>query len=149
MSEYVLRIAGTEYRAEVAEITPEQARIVVNDTLYEVDLVHIGRREMAVPELPTAVVTAAKSTPPEVARPAAGRGAVCAPLPGLILAVKVKEGDNVQAGQPTLVMEAMKMENVVSAPHNGVVRKIFVGAGDSVGEGDPLLEISRPEMTTL
>ena len=52
-------------------------------------------------------------------------------------------------GQALLVMEAMKMENVVPASHNGTVRKIFVIQGDSVSEGDPLVEISRPEMTTL
>ena len=53
------------------------------------------------------------------------------------------------AGQPLLVMEAMKMENVVAAPHHGTVRKIFVGEGATVAEGDPLVEIARPEMTTL
>jgi biotin carboxyl carrier protein len=76
-------------------------------------------------------------------------GAVPAPLPGLILRVEVKEGDSVQAGQPLLVMEAMKMENVVPAPHQGTVRKIFVAEGATVGEGEPLVEVARPEMTTL
>jgi acetyl-CoA/propionyl-CoA carboxylase biotin carboxyl carrier protein len=55
----------------------------------------------------------------------------------------------VQAGQSLLVMEAMKMENVVPAPHNGTVRKIFVAEGATVGEGEPLIEVARPEMTTL
>ena len=72
-----------------------------------------------------------------------------APLPGLILELKVKEGDTVQAGQPLLVMEAMKMENVIQAPHDGTVKRLLVAAGDSVGEGDVLAEVSRPEMTTL
>lgn len=74
---------------------------------------------------------------------------MAAPLPGLVLEVKVKVGDAVQTGQPVLIMEAMKMENVIPAPHNGTVRKVFVSNGDSVGEGDSLVEIALPEMTTL
>ena len=76
-------------------------------------------------------------------------GAVVAPLPGLILRLQTKEGESVQAGQPLLVMEAMKMENVVPAPHNGTVKKIYVAAGDNVAEGDILVDVPRPEMTTL
>jgi biotin carboxyl carrier protein len=76
-------------------------------------------------------------------------GAVLAPLPGLILRLEAKEGDSVQAGQPLVVMEAMKMENVVTAPYQGRVRKIFVAEGATVGEGEPLVEVARPKKTTL
>jgi biotin carboxyl carrier protein len=155
MSEYVLSIAGREYRAEVAELTAERARIVVNGTAYDVDLVEIGRRPAAIGPAPAAgdAPRPAPSAPAAAApRPApapAGTGAVQAPLPGLILQVKVKEGDAVQAGQAIVVMEAMKMENVVPSPHNGTVRKVLVKEGDSVAEGDVLLEVARPGMTTL
>ncbi len=155
MSEYVLNIAGREYRAEVAELTAERARIVVNGTEYTVDLVEIGRSDAVMPAVPRTAPTAASrsaAVPASAPRPAAppgGAGGVPAPLPGLVLEVKVKEGDAVSAGQPVVVMEAMKMENVVPAPHNGTVRKVFVANGDSVAEGDLLVEIARPEMTTL
>ncbi len=157
MSEYVLNIAGREYRAEVAELTSERARILVNGEEYSVDLVEIGRSGSAVPNAPRAPAaspprstTPSSSAPgPRPAAPPSGVGGVPAPLPGLVLEVKVKEGDVVSAGQPVVVMEAMKMENVVPAPHNGTVRKVFVANGDSVGEGDLLVEITRPEMTTL
>jgi len=155
MSEYVLRIGDTEYRAEVKEITSQTARIVVNQTEYAVDLVQFGRaEEAAVREVPRPAPRAATPSAPAAAAASARSmpqqsGAVTAPLPGLVLELKVKEGDAVKAGQPVVVMEAMKMENVVPAPHNGTVRRLFVAAGDSVGEGDPLVEIARPEMTTL
>jgi biotin carboxyl carrier protein len=151
MSEYVLSIAGREYRAEVAELTAERARIVVNGTPYDVDLVEIGRRPAVAASAP-APAPAPREAPAAPTRPTpapAGGGGVSAPLPGLVLQVKVKEGDAVQAGQPIVVMEAMKMENVVPAPHNGTVGKVLVKEGDSVAEGDVLLEIVRPGMTTL
>lgn len=72
-----------------------------------------------------------------------------APLPGLVVQVKVKEGDTVRAGQPVLVMEAMKMENVIAAPYNGTVTRVLAKEGDNVAEGDLLLLIARPDMTTL
>ncbi len=153
MSEYVLKIGGREYRAKVEEITADRATIVVDDTSYEVDLVEIGRRAAPAVSVQRPAARPA-STPPPSPSPgprasAETSGVVPAPLPGLILRVDVKEGETVQAGQPLLVMEAMKMENVVPAPHHGTVRKIFVAEGATVSEGEPLIEVARPEMTTL
>lgn len=153
MSEYVLKIGGRDYRARVEEITADRAVIVVDDTSYEVDLVEIGRRAApAVSVQRPAARPAGSPAPAPTPTPhpsAETSGAVPAPLPGLVLKVEVKEGDAVQAGQPLLIMEAMKMENVVPAPHHGTVRKIFVSEGATVGEGEPLVEVARPEMTTL
>jgi len=153
MSEYLLRIGETEYSAEVKELTPDQARIVVNGTEYTVDLVNIARPKPAHAEIvrPQTSVTATAQAPAVSSRPspASRTGSVTSPLPGMILEVKVKEGASVNAGDALLIMEAMKMENVVAAPHNGTVRKIFVANGDNVAEGDVLVDVSRPEMTTL
>lgn len=152
MSLYILKINGTEYRAEIRELTPDQARVVVDGTEHTVDLLEIGRGEAPSAEVRRPArersVQAPSSGAPSTT-PAGRHGNVRAPLPGLILELKVREGAVVKAGDPLLVLEAMKMENVVQAPHNGTVRKIFVGEGDGVGEGDPLLELARPEMTTL
>jgi len=70
-------------------------------------------------------------------------------MPGLVLAIKAKEGDTVAAGQTLLVMEAMKMENAVTSPYAGTVAKVYVREGDSIGEGDLLVEVARPKMTAL
>lgn len=150
MSQYTLKVNGREYGARVLELSPERARIEVEDQIYEIELVEIGRRPDAavLPQAQSAGVSPAPATPVTKKIPAPG-GAMTAPLPGLILKIDIKEGESVSAGQLLLTMEAMKMENQINAAHNGVVRKIFVAEGDSVGEGDPLVEISRPEMTTL
>lgn len=162
MTQHVLRIGGREYRAEVKELTPEKATVVVDGKEYAIDLLQLGRRAIA-PEAvraaaPAAATGAAAPRPaapspgPAASRPspaARGEGGIVAPMPGLVLAIKTKEGDSVAAGQPLLVMEAMKMENPVTSPYAGTVAKIYVREGDSISEGDLLVEVARPKMAAL
>ena len=76
------------------------------------------------------------------ARPASGDGLVKAPIPGLVVRLCVDEGDEVEVGEPLLVLEAMKMENEILAPRSGKVTELNVAEGDSVKLGDLLVEIS-------
>ncbi|WP_444944636.1 sodium-extruding oxaloacetate decarboxylase subunit alpha [Microbulbifer sp. ZKSA006] len=77
-----------------------------------------------------------------VSAPASGGEPVNAPLAGNIFKVMVKPGDRVTEGQAVLVLEAMKMETVVSAPRAGSVTSVVVKEGDSVAVGDVLLSIA-------
>ncbi len=63
-----------------------------------------------------------------------------AAMPGLVLEVKVKIGDKVTAGQPLLILEAMKMENIIKAKGDGTIKAIHVENGGSVEKGNKLLE---------
>jgi acetyl/propionyl-CoA carboxylase alpha subunit len=76
------------------------------------------------------------------ARPRSGDGRIKAPIPGLITRIMVREGDDVQAGQPLLVLEAMKMENEIRAPHTGKVKTINVKSGQGVTLHEVLAEIN-------
>lgn len=69
-------------------------------------------------------------------------GHVATSMPGNIVDVLVKEGDRVQAGQPVLVTEAMKMETEIQAPIAGTVTAVFVSKGDAVNPDEVLLEIA-------
>jgi pyruvate carboxylase subunit B len=71
-------------------------------------------------------------------------GCVTTAMPGNIVDVKVKAGDKVNAGDPVLVIEAMKMENEIQAPKGGIVVAVHVQKGDSVTPDESLLEI-QPE----
>lgn len=71
-------------------------------------------------------------------------GHVTTSMPGTIVAVKVKAGDKVNAGDGVLVIEAMKMENEIQASTSGIVVAIHVNKGDSVNPDESLLEI-QPE----
>ena len=70
-----------------------------------------------------------------------GDGTIAAPMQGTILKILVSEGDEVEAGQAVIVLEAMKMENHINAERAGTVREIRIGAGDTVGTGDVLIVI--------
>jgi 3-methylcrotonyl-CoA carboxylase alpha subunit len=71
-----------------------------------------------------------------------GRGGLTAPMPGKIVALLVKAGEAVKAGDPLLVMEAMKMEHTVTAPGDGQVSAWLFRPGDQVPEGATLLEFA-------
>jgi 3-methylcrotonyl-CoA carboxylase alpha subunit len=72
-------------------------------------------------------------------------GALEAPMPGRVSAVKVALGQRVSKGDELLIVEAMKMENAVRAPRDGVVRAVHVSVGEMVTPGRALLEIGDPE----
>ncbi|MET7438929.1 acetyl-CoA carboxylase biotin carboxylase subunit [Streptomyces sp. NPDC004082] len=73
----------------------------------------------------------------------AGADSLTAPMPGTVTVVKVAVGDEVSAGQSLLVVEAMKMEHVVSAPHAGVVSELDVTPGSTVAM-DQVLAVVTP-----
>jgi 3-methylcrotonyl-CoA carboxylase alpha subunit len=68
-----------------------------------------------------------------------------APMPGNVIRVLVKAGDEVSSGQPLLVMEAMKMEHTIVAPANGIVEEVLFQPGDLVQNDAKLVEFSLLE----
>ena len=145
MKEYKLKINGNDYAVTVNEVDGSVAEVEVNGTPFKVEFEKPIKKAAA----PVAKPMAPKATPagaPEVkvTKPAAAGGAgnaVTSPLPGVILEVSVKVGDAVKRGQKVMVLEAMKMENVIEATADGTVTAIKVGKGDSVLEGAPLVII--------
>lgn len=66
--------------------------------------------------------------------------AIKAPMPGLILEMKVSVGDKVRRQQPLAIIEAMKMENIIKSPVDAVIKKVAVLSGQSVEKNDLLIE---------
>jgi biotin carboxyl carrier protein len=77
-----------------------------------------------------------------VRRPVSGDARVKAPIPGLVTRVLVKRGDQVEAGQPIVMLEAMKMENEILAPRSGKVVELNAKEGKSVTLGELLVELA-------
>jgi acetyl-CoA/propionyl-CoA carboxylase biotin carboxyl carrier protein len=73
---------------------------------------------------------------------AGGRDAVVSPMQGTVLAVRVADGDEVEAGQVICIVEAMKMENEVHAHRGGVVRGLSVEVGQQIATGQVICEIA-------
>lgn len=65
-----------------------------------------------------------------------------APMPGLIISLKVNEGDVVKKNDPILILEAMKMENIIKSPGDGVVRAVKIKQGQSVEKNQILIEFA-------
>jgi len=72
---------------------------------------------------------------------AGGAETVAAPMPGLVVAIRVRPGERVAAGQPVVVVEAMKMQNELVARHGGVVAEVLVEERASVAAGQPLVRL--------
>jgi biotin carboxyl carrier protein len=70
---------------------------------------------------------------------------IVAPMPGLVLAVEVEEGEVVREGQGLVIIEAMKMENEIRAPIGGRVRDLAVRSGDAVERDAPLCLVDPEE----
>ena len=73
------------------------------------------------------------------------RGGCVAPMPGKIVAVMVKPGDEVEKGAPLVILEAMKMEHTIAAPAHGVVKEVHYAAGEQVLEGAELIAFEALE----
>jgi biotin carboxyl carrier protein len=65
-----------------------------------------------------------------------------APMPGLVLDIRVSEGSEVKKGDPILVLEAMKMENILKSPTDGIVKKINVKKGVAVEKNQVLINFA-------
>jgi methylmalonyl-CoA carboxyltransferase small subunit len=123
-------------------------RITVNGKVYEVEV------EVSEPEAPhpgyvppvgqARVPAAAPGTAPSVrptSAPVADESKVCrSPVAGVVVRVSAQVGQAIQVNDPLLVLEAMKMETVITSPLAGTVAKVNVNAGDAVQAGQVLVE---------
>jgi acetyl-CoA/propionyl-CoA carboxylase biotin carboxyl carrier protein len=126
------------------------APLVERSTTVEVD----GKRfsvRLWVPESAPAAVVAGGGPVPTARKPTrassaaaagGGSGEVAVPMQGTIVKVLVEVGAAVEAGQPVVVLEAMKMENQIQAEVGGTVSQVKVAPGDTVGAGDVVVVIS-------
>jgi acetyl/propionyl-CoA carboxylase alpha subunit/acetyl-CoA carboxylase carboxyltransferase component len=87
----------------------------------------------------------AEDAAPDLTGPDGSVG-VASPIQGTIVAINVAEGDEVREGQQVAVVEAMKMEHVITAPHSGIVRSVTMAAGDVVREGFPIVFVHEAEV---
>ena len=161
MGKYNFRINGHDYQVDVNSVEGGIADVTVNGTDYKVELADAvpAPAQQAARPAPQTVSTgapapqttaqatqtaaqAAQTAQTATASAPQGKGeVVTAPLPGVILDIKVKVGDVVKSGQTVAVLEAMKMENEIEATASGTVTAVNAGKGDSVLEGAAIITI--------
>ncbi len=132
-------------------------RVKVNDNVYEVEVEEI-RDEVAsyspapkvAPVHSPAQAPARPTPPPQKVAPspapardgsAGGLSVVKAPMPGVILSIKVNQGDEIDTGDVLCVLEAMKLENELQAERPGVLKEVRVTQGQNVNAGEVLFVI--------
>lgn len=143
---YNLEINKKNYDVTIGGIAGNMARVLVNGQSYEVYIAKQPRPGLQPATSLAAATTEIMATPvplqkPETSIPPVllGQEAILAPIPGLILEVKVKVGDAVNAGQTVAVLEAMKMENSLVSHVSGNIKEIRVEKGAEVSTGDVIL----------
>lgn len=108
--------------------------VKVNGRSYQVEVAEHG-------EVARVEHSESQPAPATTGGESGGGEPVTAGLAGTVVNVLVKPGDTVEAGQPVVVLEAMKMETEISAPRPGTVIAVRVEEGDSVAVGDPLVDL--------
>ena len=114
--------------------------ITVNGTVYEVSVEEGGAGSAPVRAAAPKAAPKAPAAAPAAAAPAASAGSieVTASVPGKVFKVEASAGQAVKAGDPIVILEAMKMEIPVVAPQDGTIASIDVAEGAAVENGDTL-----------
>jgi biotin carboxyl carrier protein len=160
MRRYAVTIGDRSWTIDVHQVEADRFQVTVGEATFEAVIVEEGDLPGAAisPEIPV-VVAGAPAPPPRVhAQPApraaaaapgapavrAGSDVLAAPLPGVVLEVRVAEGATVARGDPLLVLEAMKMRNTIRSPRAAIVAQVAVEPGQPVAPGDPLVRLGPP-----
>jgi acetyl/propionyl-CoA carboxylase alpha subunit len=139
-------VDGVSLRALVHSATPDRVDLEIDGTRRVYHVHQVG----ADVYVDASDGSSALSEIPRFGDPAkhAPAGSLLAPMPGLVLRVLAEPGTAVTAGQPLLVLEAMKMEQAVSAPADGVVAELRAKAGEQVSTGQVLAVLESPAAET-
>ncbi len=145
MNTYRIKIGDVTHEVVINSITPPTAQVTVDGHPYTVSLDETQAASVAQPVRSAAPTPAAAAPAPKAAAPqpiaCIGEGDVVAPMPGKLLKFLAQVGDKVEAGQPVVVLEAMKMENQLPAPIAGKVVALPAAEGADVKQRTVLMRI--------
>ncbi|MHB1355493.1 MAG: biotin/lipoyl-containing protein [Anaerolineae bacterium] len=143
MNTYEIIVNGTTYLIELGEVSYSPIQVTVNGEVKTVSFREV-KPDVQPKSIPTAaVVTKPVTAPAPKVSPAAVAGTkINAPMPGKILSITVKVGDQIKEGDTVCTLEAMKMEMPISSTAAGTVKAIHIAVGDNVANNDPLVSIA-------
>ena len=130
-------IASSPVEAPPRSSRARRFNVYVGDRFFEVEVDPAGGSPtIATPPARSAAPSAVPTSPIQPAAPtdvvAEGETAVRSPMPGILLSLAVEEGQRIEAGEPLLVLEAMKMQNTIPSPVSGTVKSLPVAPGTQV-----------------
>jgi len=140
MKKFNFKIRGNTYDVIIKYFEDGVAKVEVNGSPYQVEV------QKSVQESKTPILVRQDVINPKgahkIQKETSSVTKILAPLPGNIMQIFVKVGDEVVKNDKLLMYEAMKMENMIKAEKDGIVKTIKVQNGDSVLQGDLLIEIA-------
>lgn len=116
-------------------------KVTVDQTEYEIDVEVQEEERPGLGPIVIGVNAGSNEIPSKASVTGSSSNAVVAPLAGSVSRVLVAEGDEIEAGQVLLILEAMKMETEITAPAAGKVSAVLVSPGDAVQGGQALIEL--------
>ena len=127
-SEFHVLQNNNSYKAEITEANFNQKKytVKVNNNTFSVDI--FNELDTLIKEMGFEIGATKKVNE------------IKAPMPGLILAISVKVGQEVQEFDPLIILEAMKMENTLTSPRAGIIKSISVTNGETVNKNQLLIE---------
>lgn len=139
MKNFKFKIYDNNYNVRIISHEDNVIDLEVNGTAYSVTL----KEEVKVKKTPTLVRSASKRpAEPLKVNPSSSKTTIVAPIPGIVLSIDVKIGDEIKVGDRLLVLEAMKMENNITSEKAGKVSAINVQAGQQVLQDEILIELA-------
>ena len=133
---YSVRIEDKSYEVEIEDIHARPVIARVDGERFEVHPENGTRPDVREETQPAAPIQASQPS----ASQSAGTGDLTAPLPGTVVDVFVKAGDEVEVGKVVLIIEAMKMKNSIRSTRAGKVAEIMVSAGQTVAHKQALVK---------
>jgi len=139
MKKFKFTIRGNSYEVEIKDFEDGIAKLEVNGTTYKVEV----EKETTVQKTPVLRRPAVKRPKDahEIKKSEGNIFKVKAPLPGNILQVYVKPGDEVKKDDPLILYEAMKMENKMLSEKEGTITAVKIAVGDAVLQEDVVIEL--------
>lgn len=140
---------GKEFSVDVSRLSKDKFHIISNNRGYRAEIIGFNRQtKVVIVRINGSIYTVEVKEKVDrlletlgMNHGSAGKlNHVKAPMPGLIIDLRIAPEQSVQEGDPLLVLEAMKMENIIKATGDGIVKRVNVKKGDSVEKGQVLIE---------
>lgn len=150
MKNYQLTINNNPYSVLIKEVTESTITAEVNGEIHVVAVDNIRNVSPLMTDLPNEQpplipdkqqLPVSSNGEVQPARPPENIGSIHTPIPGQIININVSKGDKVLTGQKLMILEAMKLENVISSTIDGTVKNILISEGEVVQQGQLLIEI--------
>lgn len=139
MKKFNFTIEGDEFEVDIQSVEGNQVVLELNGKTYNVEI----RRELKQVKTPVIIRSQVKDVSKEIEKKSGGaRTEIKSPLPGVIVKIFVKTGEEVAKNQKLFSLEAMKMENEIKAERDGIIGKILVTPGQSVLQEEVVMEMN-------